>query len=123
MNYFPCTNISDVFAEVERARSDYGVVPVENSTEGAVNYTLDMFIESNLKICAELYLPINHHLLSNASSLKKINQIYSIPQALAQCRLWIEANLPGVRLLPTSSTAEAARYVAEQVDVLLTKPR
>ena len=115
VNYFPCTNISDVFAEVERARSDYGVVPVENSTEGAVNYTLDMFIESNLKICAELYLPINHHLLSNASSLKKINQIYSIPQALAQCRLWIEANLPGVRLLPTSSTAEAARYVAEHL--------
>ena len=110
---FPCTNISDVFAEVERGRSDYGVVPVENSTEGAVNYTLDMFIESNLKICAELYLPINHHLLSNAATLKKINQIYSIPQALAQCRLWLESNLPGARLMPTSSTAEAARHVAE----------
>ena len=113
VNYFSCPNISDVFAEVERARSDYGVVPVENSTEGAVNYTLDMFIESGLKICAELYLPINHYLLSNASSLKTINQIYSIPQALAQCRLWLESNLPGARQMSASSTAEAARYVAE----------
>ena len=113
VNYFPCSNISDVFAEVERGRSDYGVVPVENSTEGAVSYTLDMFIESPLTICAELYLPINHNLLSNAASLKKINQIYSIPQALAQCRLWLESNLPGARLMPASSTADAARYVAE----------
>ncbi len=113
VQYFPCTNISDVFAEVERGRSDYGVVPVENSTEGAVNYTLDMFIESGLKICAELYLPINHNLLSNAASLKKINQIYSIPQALAQCRLWLESNIPGARLMPAASTADAARYVAE----------
>ncbi len=115
VSYFPCTNISDVFAEVERGRSDYGVVPVENSTEGAVNYTLDMFIESNLKICAELYLAINHYLLSNAASIKTINQIYSIPQALAQCRLWLESNLPGAKLMPTSSTAEAARTVAEHV--------
>ncbi len=113
VNYFPCSNISDVFAEVERGRSDYGVVPVENSTEGAVNYTLDVFIESGLKICAELYLAINHYLLSNASSLKAINQIYSIPQALAQCRLWLESNLPGARQMSASSTAEAARYVAE----------
>lgn len=113
VQYFPCTNISDVFAEVERGRSDYGVVPVENSTEGAVSYTLDMFIESGLKICAELYLPISHNLLSNAPSLKKINQIYSIPVALAQCRLWLESNIPGARLMQASSTAEAARYVAE----------
>ncbi|MBI2095299.1 MAG: prephenate dehydratase [Candidatus Omnitrophica bacterium] len=113
VRYFPCPNISDVFAEVERGRSDYGVVPVENSTEGAVNYTLDMFIESPLKICAELYLSINQYLLSNAASMKTVNQIYSIPQALAQCRLWLESNLPGAKLMTTSSTAEAARYVAE----------
>lgn len=113
VSYFACSNISDVFAEVERGRSDYGVVPVENSTEGAVNYTLDVFIESPLKICAELYLTINHYLLSNAASLKTINQIYSIPQALAQCRLWLESNLPGAKLMSASSTAEAARYVAE----------
>ena len=112
VNYFSCTNISDVFAEVERGRSDYGVVPVENSSEGAVNYTLDMFIESDLKICAELYLAINHYLLSNAVSIKSINQIYSIPQALAQCRLWLESNLPAAKLVPASSTAEAARTVA-----------
>ncbi len=113
VEYFPCSNISDVFAEVERGRSDYGVVPVENSTEGAVNYTLDMFVESNLKICAELYLGISHQLLSNADSLKTINQIYSKPEALAQCRLWLESNLPSVKLLSTSSTSEAARYVAQ----------
>jgi chorismate mutase / prephenate dehydratase len=113
VDYFPCSNISDVFAEVERGRSDYGVVPVENSTEGAVNYTLDMFIDSNLKICAELYLPISHHLLSNAKSLKTINQVYSNPQAFAQCRLWLEANIPSVKLVSTSSTADAAKYVAE----------
>ena len=113
VNYFSCSNISDVFAEVERGRSDYGVVPVENSTEGAVNYTLDMFIESNLKICAELYLPIGHHLLSNASSMKSINQVYSNPQAFAQCRLWLESNLPGAKLVSTSSTADAAKYVSD----------
>ncbi len=113
VNYFSCSNISDVFAEVERGRSDYGVVPVENSTEGAVNYTLDMFVESNLKICAELYLAINHYLLSNAAHLKTINQIYSIPQALAQCRLWLESNIPSAKQMSASSTAEAARYVAE----------
>ncbi len=113
VSYFPCLNISDVFAEVDRSRSDYGVIPVENSTEGAVNYTLDMFIDSGLKICAELYLQIHHHLLSNASSIKKINQVYSIPQALAQCRLWLESNVPGARIIAASSTAEAARYVAD----------
>ncbi len=112
VNYLPCANISDVFAEVDRGRSDYGVVPVENSTEGAVNYTLDMFIESPLKICAELYLGITHHLLSNSSALKKINQIYSKPEAFAQCRLWLESNLPKATLVPASSTAEAAKYVA-----------
>ena len=113
VEYFPCSNISDVFAEVERGRSDYGVIPVENSTEGAVNYTLDMFIESSLKICAELYLGISHHLLSNAASLKTLNQIYSNPQAFAQCRLWLESNVPGAKLMPMSSTADAAKHVAE----------
>ena len=72
-----------------------------------------MFIESGLKICAELYLGISHHLLSNATSLKTINQIYSNPQAFAQCRLWLESNLPSAKLMPMSSTADAARHVAE----------
>jgi chorismate mutase / prephenate dehydratase len=113
VDYFPCTNISDVFSEVEKGRSDYGVVPVENSTEGAVNYTLDMFVESPLNICAELYLPISHHLISNASSMKTVNQVYSKPEALAQCRLWLESNLPGVKMMSTSSTTAAAKYVAD----------
>ena len=115
VSYCPCANISDVFAEVERGRSDYGVVPVENSTEGAVNYTLDMFVESPLKICGELYLGITHHLLSNAPSLKGVNQIYSNPQAFAQCRLWLESNIPGAKLMPMASTADAARFVAAHI--------
>ncbi|MBI4352531.1 MAG: prephenate dehydratase [Candidatus Omnitrophica bacterium] len=112
VDYFPCTNISDIFTEVERRRSDYGVVPVENSTEGAVSYTLDMFIESPLKICAEIYLPVGHHLLSKARTLGTIRNVYSNVQAFGQCRLWLESNLPGAKLLPISSTAEAARWVA-----------
>ena len=113
LNYAAQKTIGDVFTEVSKKSADYGVVPVENSTEGAVNYTLDMFIESPLKICAELYLPISQHLISNAASTKSINQVYSKPEALAQCRLWLEANLPKAKLMPTSSTTAAAKFVAE----------
>ena len=109
--YFPCAAIADVFTEVERGRCDYGVIPVENSTEGAVTYTLDMFIQSDLKIFNEMYLRISHHLLSKASSLKAIKNVYSNPQAFGQCRQWLEANLPNASLLPRSSTAEAADFV------------
>jgi len=106
--YTPVKSIADVFSEVEKGRSDYGVVPIENSTEGVINHTLDMFVTSELKICSELLLEISHNLLSRGSDLKEIKRIYSHPQAIAQSRNWIEDNLPNAELVETSSTARAA---------------
>jgi len=111
VEYIPCASINDVFTEIERERCDYGVVPVENSTEGAVTYTLDMFIQSDLKIFDEVRLRISHHLLSKASSLKTIKTIHSNPQAFAQCRIWLEANLPGAKHVWRASTADGAEHV------------
>ena len=104
--YLACESISDVFDKVQREESDYGVVPVENSTEGVVNYTLDMFFDSSLNICAEVILNISHYLLS--SSKKKIERVYSNPQVFAQCRSWMSHNLGAVELIPVASTAKAA---------------
>jgi chorismate mutase/prephenate dehydratase len=107
VTYLPVKNISDVFIEVETGRVNYGVVPVENSTEGVVTHTLDMFIESNLKICSEVLLEVSHNLLSRAG-LSKIKKVYTNQQALAQCRHWLETNLPRAELIEVSSTARAA---------------
>jgi chorismate mutase/prephenate dehydratase len=109
----PCRSIPDVFSDVEKGRADYGVVPIENSTEGVVNHTLDMFMESELSICAELELPIQHCLLGKASKLSSARTLISFPQALAQCRHWIETHLPEARVVEASSTAEAARLAAK----------
>ena len=106
--YVPLKTIKDVFQEVEKGRVDYGVVPIENSTEGVVNHTLDMFMESDLLICSELNLPIELCLLSKFSDIKKIKRLYSHPQALGQCRNWIEANLSEVEVVETTSTSKAA---------------
>jgi chorismate mutase/prephenate dehydratase len=111
--YLPAKSISDVFEDVRKGRADYGVVPIENSTEGIVNHTLDMFIESDLKICAETKLGIEHYLLSRERNLKKIKRVYSHSQALAQCRNWLESHLPLARLIETASTAEAAQKAKE----------
>lgn len=108
LDYLECDSIADVFTEVERDRADYGVVPIENSTEGAVNYTLDMFIDSDLKICSESYLPIEHNLLSKHKKISAIKSIYSHEQVFAQCRIWLERNLPNVKLIPCASTTQAA---------------
>ena len=110
LEYLECSNIADVFTEVERERADYGVVPIENSTEGAVNHTLDMFIDSDLKICSELYLRIRHNLLSKGKNISSIRKIYSHQQVLAQCRKWIEKSLPHAKLTPVTSTTTAAMY-------------
>lgn len=110
--YIPCRTITDVFTEVERDRADYGVVPIENSTEGVVNHTLDMFMESALGICAELELPIRNYLLGRPSAHrgpKGVSTLFSHYQPLAQCRQWVEAHLPEVRIVEATSTAEAAR--------------
>jgi chorismate mutase/prephenate dehydratase len=101
-------SISDVFFEVERKRADYGVVPIENSTEGVVNHTLDMFMESDLKIVAEREEAISQNLLSISGRIKNIKSVYSHPQALAQCRKWLDSHLPGVAIHSAASTADAA---------------
>ena len=112
--YESCKNITDVFTEVEKSRCDYGVVPIENSTEGAVNHTLDMFINSDLKICAEAYLEISHNLLALTKDLKKIKSVYSKAEVFGQCRIWLETNMPNVSLHETASTAEAAMIVSKK---------
>ncbi|WP_448584363.1 prephenate dehydratase [Thermocrinis sp.] len=112
--YIPVPTIRDVFVEVETGRVDYGVVPVENTTEGVVNYTLDMFLEFDVKIVGEVVIPIKLHLLSNASTLEEIKEVYSHRQALAQCRNWLEKNLSYAKLVETDSTARACEIVLER---------
>jgi len=106
-------SIADIFDEVERGRADYGVVPIENSTEGVVNVTLDMFIDSPLQICSEILLQITHSLLSTAAKLEDIRVVYSHPQALAQCCQWLKKNLPDATIEETTSTAMAAMTVRD----------
>jgi chorismate mutase/prephenate dehydratase len=105
----PLAAIDEIFREVEAGSADYGIVPVENSTEGAINHTLDMFIRSPLKICGDVELQIHHQLLASADSLDQISNVRAHQQALAQCREWLDANLPGVERVAVSSNAEAAR--------------
>lgn len=109
--YCACETISDVFAAVHKRNADYGVVPIENSIEGAVTHTLDEFSTTPLKICAEIYLRISHHVLSNAP-IEKIRRLYSHPQVFGQCRQWLHANMPGVDLIEVSSTARAAEMAS-----------
>ncbi|MEJ7554955.1 MAG: prephenate dehydratase [Aquificaceae bacterium] len=115
-HYVPVSTIGDVFREVETGRVDYGVVPVENTTEGVVNYTLDMFLESDLKIVGEVVIPIKLNLLSTASGLENIKTVYSHRHALAQCKEWLRKNLPQASLIETESTAKACELVMELED-------
>ena len=110
----PLATIGDVFREVESGAASYGVVPVENSSEGVVNHTLDEFIQSSLKICGEVTLRIHHHLLSRSPSLDDVQKVYAHQQALAQCRKWLDTHLPRVDLVDVSSNAEAARRAVEE---------
>jgi len=109
--------IPQVFEEVGRNRAEFGVVPVENSNEGVVSHTLDMFMESDLKINSEILLEISHDLLTQSGSLQGIERICSHPQALAQCRGWLEENLPDIPLVDVASTALAAQMAAEDAGV------
>jgi chorismate mutase / prephenate dehydratase len=111
VDYSPCSSITDVFADVAIGRCEYGVVPVENSTEGAVNHTLDLFIDSDLRIYGEIFLPIHHHLMAKDVKLADIAQVYSKDQVFGQCRLWLESNLRNAEQIETASTAEAAQIV------------
>ncbi len=110
----PLATIGDVFREVESGAASYGVVPVENSTEGVVNHTLDEFMHSSLKICGEVTLRIHHHLLSREGELAAVRRVYAHQQALAQCRKWLDTHLPQVELVDVSSNAEAARLAADE---------
>jgi len=106
--FIPLPSIKDVFFEVERKRADFGVVPIENSTEGVVNHSLDMFIDSDLLIVAEREEPISHNLFSLSGRLKEIQTVYSHPQPLAQCRKWLDTHLPHVAIHESASTSDAA---------------
>ncbi len=113
VQYRPYNTIADVFLHVEKGEADYGVVPVENSTEGAVFHSLDMLAETELKITAQVYLPIEHCLLSR-SPLEEIREVHSKDQALGQCRNWLREHLPNVELVNCSSTAHAVELAKEQ---------
>jgi chorismate mutase/prephenate dehydratase len=113
VSYIDCNTITDVFREVDNGRATYGVVPIENSIEGAVNHTLDMFIDFDLKICSEVYLEISHNLLGRGG-IKKIKAIYSNPQVFGQCRNWIEKNTPLVELVDVTSTTKAAEVASRK---------
>ena len=113
VEYISMQTITDVFTEVERGSCDFGVVPVENSIEGAISHTLDMFVDSDLKICSEISLDVTHNLLANCS-LKDVKRVYSKSQVFGQCRLWLESNLPGRHLMETSSTTKAAEIATRE---------
>ena len=115
--FAPVKGIAEVFDEVERGRAAFGVVPVENSTEGAVNVTLDRLIDAEVYITGEVTLDITHHLVSRAADLGEIKVVCSHPQALAQCREWLNANLPDVKTEETSSTSAASERARDDATV------
>jgi len=110
----PLTSIEEVFHEVEAGTADFGVVPIENSSEGTVNNTLDMFLTSPLGICAEVELRIHHNLMGRMAALGDVRRICAHPQALAQCRGWLAENFAGVEKVPVSSNAEGARRARDE---------
>jgi chorismate mutase/prephenate dehydratase len=112
VNYAPQPNFSDIFDRVARRLANYGVVPIENSTEGAVNHALDLFVDSPLFICAQILLRIENSLMS-AIPKSEIKTLYSHPQVFGQCRAWIHQNFPTAHLIEVSSTAKAAQLARD----------
>lgn len=110
----PVPTIDAIFESVENGYCQFGVVPIENSTEGMVTHTLDRFVMSSLRICGEVAIRINHNLLSNVADLSEITEVFSHRQSLAQCRKWLEENLPDTPCTEVNSNAEAARIAASQ---------
>ncbi|MBN2719750.1 MAG: prephenate dehydratase [Proteobacteria bacterium] len=111
--YIPAETIGDVFSMVQQGFVQRGVAPVENSNEGIVTSTLDLLVDSDLNISGEIILPIRHMLLTREESLEGVRTVYSHPQALAQCRRWLERNLPGAKIKDARSTTEAVALCAE----------
>jgi chorismate mutase / prephenate dehydratase len=115
-SFTPFITIDDVFRSVESGNADYGVVPVENSTEGAVGRTLDLLLTSPLMICGEASLRIHQNLMSKSVTAERLQKLYSHAQSLAQCHEWLNRNLPNVARVPVASNAEAARMAALEPD-------
>jgi chorismate mutase/prephenate dehydratase len=111
--FLPVESIADVFAEVEKSNADYGVVPVENSLAGVVPETLDTFPHTNVRICAEIYVPIVHHLLSRCAHLEQVQRVYAGPQPLQQCRRWLRMHLPAAEIIEMAPTVKAAQRALE----------
>lgn len=109
-----CASIDEVFQTVETGAVDYGVVPVENSTEGGIGRTLDLLLQTSLHICGEIDLAVHHNLLSKSAEKAGITKVYSHAQSLAQCHEWLNRNLPGIERQAVASNSEAARLAAEQ---------
>ena len=109
VNENPVANIEDIFRVVESGQAQFGVAPIENSTEGVITHTLDLLINSSLQICGEVDLRIQHNFISNESDLKHITKVFSHQQSLAQCRRWLDKNLPGIEQYAVRSNAEAVR--------------
>jgi chorismate mutase/prephenate dehydratase len=113
LKYASQKTIADVFTEVAKNRADYGVVPVENSTEGVVTHTLDMFVDSDLKIVSQIVLPISHCFVSRYPR-EKIKRLYVHPQTLGQCRNWIQRNFPNAQIVETTSNARSAELATQK---------
>jgi chorismate mutase/prephenate dehydratase len=111
--FVPAESIKGVFDVVESKRAEFGVVPIENSNEGVISYTLDMFMDYDLKVSAEVMLEITHNLLSKSGDKTKIRKVYSFSPATAQCRRWIASNLPKIPIVEATSTAKAAELAAQ----------
>ncbi len=112
MEFISTPFVEGIFQAVERGQTHYGVVPFENSTEGVVSATLDLFFFSPVKIAGEIYLPVSHHLLCLSGQRRDVVRIYSHPQATAQCKKWLSLQMPGIPVVDVSSTAEAAARAA-----------
>jgi len=113
VEYIPERGIDGVFRDVAGMKTDYGIVPVENSREGGIREALNMFVEYDVKVCAEIVLPIHHNLMANCEK-KDIRKVFSKPQILSQCKNWLANNLPCVELVEVSSSAEGARIVENE---------
>ena len=111
VDYLPCIEISDVFASVDKRTADYGVVPIENSTEGQVNATLDELTKTPLKVYAEICLPVRHHLMARGP-WEGIAKVYSHPQILGQCRRWLAEHMPRAELIPAATSSRSAAMAA-----------
>src|SRR5262249_48353244 len=110
----PCASIDEVFRSAETGAAGYAVVPVENSTDGAIGRTLDLLLATPLRICAEVVLRVQQNLMAKKATLKTIRKVYSHPQSLAQCNGWLSQRLPGAQRIPSASNAEAARVASKE---------